>query len=85
MIIFNQYIVKDMLMYIIIFILFPYLRLWTLVERQKMFAQENIYFTDCILRHMHQYRFIAHFDPDEVPILPKHENFLQFLDDIIGR
>lgn len=56
-------------------------RLWTLVERQKMFAQENVYFTDCVLRHMHQYRFIAHFDTDEVPILPKHDSFPLFLED----
>ncbi|KAG7164854.1 putative Glycosyltransferase family 92-like 4 [Homarus americanus] len=54
-------------------------RLWTEVERKKMFAQENIYFTDCLLRHMHQYRFIAHFDPDEIPILPHHDNFIHFL------
>ncbi|XP_045115112.1 uncharacterized protein LOC123506833 [Portunus trituberculatus] len=59
-------------------------RLWTLVERIKMFAQENVYFTDCVLRHMHQYRFLAHFDPDEVPILPRHENFTHFLDDFIA-
>ncbi|KAG0728382.1 hypothetical protein GWK47_032609 [Chionoecetes opilio] len=59
-------------------------RLWTLVERQKMFAQENVYFTDCVLRHMHQYRFIAHYDPDEVPILPEHHNFTHFLDDLIA-
>ncbi|XP_071529386.1 uncharacterized protein [Panulirus ornatus] len=58
-------------------------RLWTLVERTKMFAQENIYFTDCVLRHMHQHRFIAHYDPDEIPILPKHDNFTHFLDDFL--
>lgn len=60
-------------------------RLWTLVERKKMFAQENVYFTDCVLRHMHQYRFIAHFDPDEMPILPKHYSFPEFLEDIVKR
>ncbi|KAK8738021.1 hypothetical protein OTU49_004354, partial [Cherax quadricarinatus] len=54
-------------------------RLWTLVEQYKMFAQENIYFTDCLLRHMHQYRFIAHYDPDEIPILPNHHNYTHFL------
>lgn len=48
-----------------------------------MFAQENVYFTDCVLRHMHQYRFIAHLDPDEVPIMLKHDNFTHFLDDLI--
>lgn len=61
------------------------LRLWTLVERKKMFAQENVYFTDCVLRHMHQYRFLVHFDPDEVPILPHHHNFTHFLDDPIAK
>ncbi|KAG0720361.1 hypothetical protein GWK47_048638 [Chionoecetes opilio] len=59
-------------------------RLWVLVERSKMFAQENVYFNDCILRHMHRYRFIAHFDPDEVPILPKHDNFTHLLDDLMA-
>uniref|UniRef100_A0A0P4WAF5 Glycosyltransferase family 92 protein n=1 Tax=Scylla olivacea TaxID=85551 RepID=A0A0P4WAF5_SCYOL len=49
-----------------------------------MFAQENVHFTDCVLRHMHQYRFLAHFDPDEVPILPLHDNFTHFLDDLIA-
>lgn len=55
------------------------------MARQEMFAQENVYFTDCILRHMHQYRFLTHFDPDEVPILPRHDNFTHFLDDLIAR
>ncbi|XP_069164308.1 uncharacterized protein [Procambarus clarkii] len=55
-------------------------RFWTLVERKKMFAQENIYFSDCLLRHMHQYRFIAHYDPDELPILLHHHNYTHFLD-----
>ena len=48
-----------------------------------MFAQENIYFTDCVLRHMHEHRFLAHLDPDEVPILPKHDNFTHLLDSLI--
>lgn len=48
-----------------------------------MFAQENVYFTDCVLRHMHEYRFLAHVDPDEMPILLKHENFTHFLDDLV--
>ncbi|XP_069948926.1 uncharacterized protein [Cherax quadricarinatus] len=59
-------------------------RLWTLVERSKMFAQENIYFTDCLLRHMHQYRFIAHYDPDEIPFLFKHDNYTLFLDHLLA-
>uniref|UniRef100_A0A0P4W3M0 Glycosyltransferase family 92 protein n=1 Tax=Scylla olivacea TaxID=85551 RepID=A0A0P4W3M0_SCYOL len=59
-------------------------KLWTQNERQKMFAQENVHFTDCVLRHMHQYRFLAHFDPDEVPILPHHDNFTHFLDDLMA-
>lgn len=58
-------------------------RLWTMVERKKMFAQENVYFTDCVLRHMHEYRFLAHVDPDEVPVLLKHDNFTHLLDDLI--
>lgn len=48
-----------------------------------MFAQENVYFTDCVLRHMHEYRFLAHVDPDEMPILLKHEDFTHFLDDLV--
>ena len=44
-------------------------RIWTLIERERMFALENVYFTDCILRNMYEYRFIAHWDFDEVPIL----------------
>nr|XP_053627892.1 uncharacterized protein LOC128685389 [Cherax quadricarinatus] len=60
-------------------------RLWTLVEQYKMFAQENIYFTDCLLRHMHQYRFIAHYDPDEIPILPNHHNYTHFLEHMLTR
>ncbi|XP_042230453.1 uncharacterized protein LOC121871912 isoform X2 [Homarus americanus] len=60
-------------------------RLWTLVQWKQMFAQENVYFTDCLLRHMHQYRFIAHFDPDEVPILPKYNNFTHLLDVLLTK
>ncbi|KAG0692741.1 hypothetical protein GWK47_027765 [Chionoecetes opilio] len=59
-------------------------RVWVMVERSKMLAQENVYFNDCILRHMHRYRFIAHFDPDEVPILLKHDNFTHLLDDLMA-
>nr|XP_045611505.1 uncharacterized protein LOC123766440 isoform X1 [Procambarus clarkii] len=55
-------------------------RLWTRVMLKEMFAQENIYFSDCLLRHMHQYRFIAHYDPDELPILLHHHNYTHFLD-----
>lgn len=50
-----------------------------------MFAQENIYFTDCVLRHMHQYRFLAHFDPDELPILPKHDSITHLLNDLVEK
>ncbi|KAF2349503.1 Glycosyltransferase family 92 [Trinorchestia longiramus] len=49
-------------------------RLWTLVERKQMFSLENIYFTDCLLRNMHRYRFLAHFDPDELPVLLQHRS-----------
>ncbi|XP_037801383.1 uncharacterized protein LOC119596287 isoform X2 [Penaeus monodon] len=56
-------------------------RLWVLMERVKLFAMENIYFTDCLLRHMHEYRFIAHFDPDEMPMLPNHDSFPSWLHD----
>ncbi|XP_069973430.1 uncharacterized protein [Penaeus vannamei] len=47
--------------------------IWRHLEPVKMFSQENVYFSDCVLRHMHEYRFIAHFDPDEVPVLPHHQ------------
>ncbi|KAK3887837.1 hypothetical protein Pcinc_008064 [Petrolisthes cinctipes] len=59
-------------------------RLWTLSERQRMFAQENVYFTDCLLRHMHQYRFIFHLDPDEMPLLINHTSFPEFLDSTLS-
>ena len=38
-----------------------------------MFALENVYFTDCILRNMNEFRFIAHVDPDELVIMKKQE------------
>nr|XP_045611461.1 uncharacterized protein LOC123766416 isoform X1 [Procambarus clarkii]XP_045611462.1 uncharacterized protein LOC123766416 isoform X1 [Procambarus clarkii]XP_045611463.1 uncharacterized protein LOC123766416 isoform X1 [Procambarus clarkii]XP_045611464.1 uncharacterized protein LOC123766416 isoform X1 [Procambarus clarkii] len=60
-------------------------RLWTLVERKKMWAQENVYFTDCLLRHMHQYRFIAHYDPDELPVLLQHRSYTDMLNEILRK
>ncbi|XP_069970325.1 uncharacterized protein [Penaeus vannamei] len=56
-------------------------RIWVLEERQKMFTMENLYFTDCLLRHMHEYRFISHFDPDEMPMLQNHDSFPVWLYD----
>ncbi|XP_042877223.1 uncharacterized protein LOC122256526 [Penaeus japonicus] len=56
-------------------------RLWFLLEKPKRFAMQNVYFTDCALRHMHEYRFIAHFDPDEIPMLRRHDSFPQWLSD----
>ncbi|XP_037801544.1 uncharacterized protein LOC119596394 [Penaeus monodon] len=50
-------------------------RLWTMLKRNEMFTMENMYFTDCALRHMHEYRLIAHIDPDEMLIVPNHETF----------
>nr|XP_027207002.1 uncharacterized protein LOC113800434 [Penaeus vannamei] len=47
--------------------------IWRHLESENYFSQENVYFSDCVLRHMHEYRFIAHFDPDEVPVLPHHQ------------
>lgn len=68
-------------------LLYPYnlCRLWTLSERQRMFAQENVYFTDCLLRHMHQYRFIFHLDPDEMPFLANYTSFPKFLDRVLSK
>nr|XP_027234582.1 uncharacterized protein LOC113825927 [Penaeus vannamei] len=60
-------------------------RLWVLLERSKLFGMENIYFTDCLLRHMHEYRFISHFDPDEMPMLPNHDSFPSWLYDQIRK
>ncbi|XP_042874684.1 uncharacterized protein LOC122254894 [Penaeus japonicus] len=34
---------------------------------------------------MHQYRFIAHFDPDEAPILPLHDSMSDLVDDLLKR
>lgn len=58
-------------------------RIWRHLEPAKMFSQENIFFSDCVLRHMHEYRFIAHFDPDEVPILPRHESLPGLVADLL--
>nr|XP_045581618.1 uncharacterized protein LOC123745283 isoform X1 [Procambarus clarkii] len=60
-------------------------RLWTNTHRVQMFAQENIYFSDCLLRHMHQHRFIAHFDPDEVPFLLHHDNFTHLINELLNK
>ncbi|XP_042858644.1 uncharacterized protein LOC122244728 [Penaeus japonicus] len=60
-------------------------RLWTLLKREEMFTMENMYFTDCVLRHMHEFRFIAHFDPDEMPMLPKHDSFPLWISDQMRR
>lgn len=57
--------------------------MWTLVERSKLFAQENLYFTDCVLRHMHEYRFIAHYDPDELPILLNHLKYTDLINHLM--
>ncbi|XP_069970324.1 uncharacterized protein [Penaeus vannamei] len=56
-------------------------RLWTLLKQREMFSMENMYFTDCALRHMHEYRFISHFDPDEMPVLLNHETFPRWVAD----
>ncbi|XP_037784924.1 uncharacterized protein LOC119580842 isoform X2 [Penaeus monodon] len=56
-------------------------RLWFLLEKPKRYAMQKVYYTDCALRHMHEYRFIAHFDPDEIPMLRRHETFPQWLSD----
>ncbi|XP_037784930.1 uncharacterized protein LOC119580847 [Penaeus monodon] len=56
-------------------------RLWFLVEKPKRFAMQNVYYTDCGLRHMHEYRFIVHIDPDEIPMLRRHKTFPQWLSD----
>ncbi|RXG51177.1 hypothetical protein Avbf_09644 [Armadillidium vulgare] len=54
-------------------------KIWTIKERKELFALENIYFTDCVLRYKDTAQFLAHFDPDEVPILKKHKNFEQLI------
>ncbi|XP_071549685.1 uncharacterized protein [Panulirus ornatus] len=60
-------------------------RLWKLSDRQRMWAMENAYFTECLLRHMHLYRFIAHIDPDEIPMMAKHTSFPVLLTERINR
>lgn len=47
-----------------------------------MFAMENIYFTDCLLRNMNSYRFMMHVDPDEVPVLLQHETLPELIADL---
>jgi len=44
-----------------------------------MFTLENMYFSDCLLRNKDKYRFMAHIDPDELPILLKHDNMSQLV------
>ncbi|CAL4130621.1 unnamed protein product, partial [Meganyctiphanes norvegica] len=58
-------------------------RVFSVDQRENMWALENVYFTDCVLRHMHEYRFIAHFDPDEFPILIKHDSFQKLTDELL--
>jgi len=48
-------------------------RAWTTTLRRHMFALENVYFTDCVLRNMNNFRFIAHIDPDELIIMKRQE------------
>jgi hypothetical protein len=55
-----------------------------LVERKKIFSLENIYFTDCLLRNMHRYRFLAHFDPDELPVLLQHDSLPQLVQSMLN-
>lgn len=53
--------------------------MWTSTQRTHLFALENIYFTDCILRFKNKFNFLAHFDPDEIPILKKHKTLKELL------
>lgn len=39
-----------------------------------MFALENVYFTDCMLRNMNKFRFIAHVDPDELIVIEDQQS-----------
>lgn len=59
-----------------------FFRPWTMIARMPLFAMENIYFTDCVLRNMHRYRYIAHFDPDEVPVLLQQKSLPHLIKDI---
>ncbi|ROT65710.1 hypothetical protein C7M84_016314 [Penaeus vannamei] len=60
----------------------PILRkLWALIEHSKVLGMENLYFTDCVLRHMHEYRFLARLNLDEMPMLPNHDSFPLWLND----
>ncbi|XP_042858158.1 uncharacterized protein LOC122244345 [Penaeus japonicus] len=62
----------------------PFIRgLWVLLEHSKVLAMENLYFTDCILRHMHEYRFIARLNLDEMPMLLNYDSFPHWLNDQI--
>ena len=59
------------------------LRMWTHTERKRMFAMENIYFSDCILRNKDRFRFLAHFDPDELPVLLQHDSLPELVQYLI--
>lgn len=60
-------------------------KLWHIIERSKRIAMEVVFFADCVLRHMHEYRFIAHLDPDEVPMFFQFDSYLSYMDFIIGK
>ncbi|XP_027227801.2 uncharacterized protein [Penaeus vannamei] len=56
-------------------------KLWAFIEHSKVLGMENLYFTDCVLRHMHEYRFLARLNLDEMPMLPNHDSFPLWLND----
>ncbi|XP_047501900.1 uncharacterized protein LOC125047633 isoform X2 [Penaeus chinensis] len=60
----------------------PILRkLWALMEPTQVLGMENLLFTDCVLRHMHKYRFLARLNLDQMPMLPNHDSFPLWLND----
>ncbi|KAK7007477.1 hypothetical protein SK128_011403 [Halocaridina rubra] len=61
----------------------PTLLMWSRIEKMKEFILSSLYTSDCLMRHMHEYRYIAHLDPDEMPILPRHDSYLTWLEYIL--
>ncbi|XP_064092468.1 uncharacterized protein LOC135205592 [Macrobrachium nipponense] len=60
-------------------------RLWYLLEKPKVYLMGAMYYTDCLVRHMHEYRFIGHLDPDEIPMLLRHDSYPSWMDDVFTR
>ena len=46
-----------------------------------MWNLEAVYHTDCVQRNK-EFDYLAHFDPDELPILKQHKTIQDFILDV---